>query len=56
MNLIKIPEYTPKEVIDFAWKEAMMNSKYVGWLDFCEGELFIRVYAFRETIVWFSAS
>ena len=49
MNLKEIMEYTPKEVRDFAWKEAQMTTRYVGWLDFCEGELFIRVYAFRET-------
>ena len=49
MNLKEIREYTPKEVRDFAWKEAQMNTRYVGWLDLCEGELFIRVYAFRET-------
>lgn len=49
MNLKKIIEYTPQAVRDYAWREAQMNSRYVGWLDFCDGELFIRVYAFRNT-------
>jgi hypothetical protein len=49
MNLKEIREYIPQAVRDYAWKEAQMNSRYVGWLDVCDGELFVRVYAFRET-------
>ena len=49
MNLKEIAEFTPEEVRQYAWKEAQINTRYVGWLDFCDCELFIRVYAFRET-------
>ena len=49
MNLKEIREYIPQAVRDYAWKEAQMNSRYVGWLDVCDGELFVRAYAFRET-------
>ena len=49
MNLKKIVEVTPKEVHAYAYKMAEMTTRYVGWLDVCGVELFIRVYAFRET-------
>ena len=49
MDLKKIIEYIPRDIKDFALKESVKNTKYVGWLDFCDGELFVRVYAFRNT-------
>lgn len=49
MKLKEIREHIPKEIEEYAYKEAQMNTRYVGWLDLCEGELFIRVFAFRET-------
>lgn len=49
MDLKAIREYTPAQVFAYAQREAQMNNRYVGWLDVCEGEFFLRVYAFRET-------
>ena len=49
MDLKKIIEYIPRDIRDFALKESVKNTKYVGWLDLCDGELFVRVYAFRNT-------
>lgn len=49
MNLKKVMEITPEEVRDYAWENAQINTRYVGWLDLCDCEYFLRVYAFRKT-------
>ena len=49
MNLKNIEEYIPEEVEKHALNEAEITTRYVGWLDFCDNELFIRVYAYRRT-------